>query len=291
MSRTLARRAFVALQFVLPKAILSHAVGWLTRREWGPLTRLAIVAFIRAFRVDMSDAREPSAAAYRSFNAFFTRALRDGARPLPNGLDVVVAPADGRISACGQLAGGTLLQAKGVSYSLLDLFDGDAALAARFAAGSFCTVYLAPYNYHRVHMPTGGRAVALRYVPGALFSVNAATTQGLCGLFCRNERAVVVFEGARGDFALVMVGAMNVGSIELCTPLAQPFANRPLANWPARRTHALEESATMERGAEFGRFNMGSTVILLATPGLLRLDAGLAPGDVLRMGQRIGCAS
>ncbi|MGE0483332.1 MAG: archaetidylserine decarboxylase [Gammaproteobacteria bacterium] len=282
-----ARRAFVALQFALPKHALSRTIGWLARREWGPLTHSAIALFIRVFGVDMTEAIEPAASAYRSFNAFFTRALSDGARPMPSDEAVVTSPVDGTVSACGQLAAGTLLQAKGVSYRVLDLFDGDAELAARFSLGCFFTVYLAPYNYHRVHMPTTGRAVALRHVPGALFSVNAATTRGLPGLFCRNERTAVVFEGEHGDFALVMVGAMNVGSIELRLPTGHPFANRPAATSRAGQSHVLNELA-LGRGAEFGRFNMGSTVILLATPGVLRLDPTFAAGQPIKVGERLG---
>jgi len=277
----------IGIPSVGPKGKLIYAVGWLTRRRGGPLTRAAIRLFVRAYGVDLDEAAVPDPAAYATFNEFFTRRLREGARTLGNDANDVLCPADGRISQLGSLERGRLLQAKGLDYALLDLCDGDRALAARFDGGDFLTVYLAPRDYHRVHMPTTGRASALRYVPGALFAVNAATTTALRNLFCRNERCLVSFETERGAFALVMVGALNVGSITLELPAARPFRNRPDSPWSAGVTHALD-GTTLERGAEFGRFNMGSTVILLASPGSLSLDAALRPGDAVRMGQTIG---
>ena len=278
---------FVALQFLLPKRGLSDLVGWLTSCKWGVLTRFAIRAFIRAFRVDMSDARSPDPRDYSTFNAFFTRTLKPSARPLPDEPTAVISPADGTISAAGRIEGRSILQAKGRSYSLEDLFSGDAGLAERFVDGTFCTIYLAPYNYHRVHMPLDGRPRLLRYMPGALFSVNTATASGLDRLFCRNERVAAVFDLANGALALIMVGAMNVGSIELTLPADAPFRNRPRANFDPLENHVLD-GAVLRRGDEFGRFNMGSTVIMLTTPGLLTLDSGLEAGRTVRMGERLG---
>jgi len=278
---------FVLLQHLLPKRGLSDLVGWLTRRQAGALTRLAIRLFIRAFGVNMSEAAAPEPASYATFNAFFTRALRADARPPARESTAILCPADGRVSECGRLDGTRLLQAKGIDYSLAELFDGDEALARPFERGDFCTIYLAPYDYHRVHMPMAGQLEALRYVPGALFSVNSATAAALPGLFCRNERVVTVFRAGEDRFALVMVGALNVGSIELTVPGAQAFANRPRARWTAGVTHRPGAEPMLARGAEYGRFNMGSTVILLATPGMLRLDDAAAPGRTVRVGQAL----
>lgn len=277
----------LAWQYALPKRALSALVGRATRVRGGRLTRAAIALFVRVFRVDLRDAALGPEHEYPTFNEFFTRALREGARPLADDPAAAVSPADGTVSQCGPLGAGRVLQAKGKAYSVTDLFGGDADLAAAFEHGEFCTIYLAPYDYHRVHMPLRGRAYALRYVPGTLFSVNASTALARERLFCRNERVAVVFDGERGRFALVMVGALNVGSIELTVPRATAFANRPLPTFAAGSTHLLDGSV-LERGAEFGRFNMGSTVILLASPGVLQLEPTVRPAAVVRMGQLLG---
>lgn len=279
-------RLFVLLQFALPKRGLSNLVGWLTRLRGGRVTQWAIALFVRIYRVEMSEAACPDPAGYVTFNEFFTRALDPAARVLAPGTGVVVSPADGVVSEFGALDGERLLQAKGITYSVLDLFDGDRTLAARFNGGTFVTVYLAPRDYHRVHMPLDGLPVALRYIPGALFSVNASTTHALRNLFCRNERAATVFRTDAGAFALVMVGAMNVGSIELCLPQAAPFRNRPWAAWPSGITHTLDTPA-LARGSEYGRFNMGSTVIMIASAGLMTFAPDIAVGRRLQVGQAI----
>ncbi len=280
-------RLFVALQWLLPKTLLSDLVGALTRVEGGALTHFAIRAFVRAFKVDMRDAEQPDCRAYPTFNAFFTRALRDGARPIVDAEDAFVCPADGTLSEFGTLSPDRLVQAKGVDYTLLDLFDGDAALAARFEGGSFATVYLAPYNYHRVHMPCTATARVLRHVPGELFSVNALTAQSVPRLFCRNERTIVVFEAGPHWLALIMVGALNVGSIELVLPGARPARNRPHGNQPPHVSQALD-GPTLARGAEFGRFNMGSTVIVTASRGYLSWHESTQAGLPVRMGAWLG---
>ncbi len=284
---TYAARVFVALQWLLPKRLLSDIVGWLTRIEGGIVTQLAIRMFVRAYGVDMADAAEPEIRAYRSFNAFFTRALRPDARPLDAAPDAFLSPADGTLSEFGTLNPDRLVQAKGIEYSLLDLFDGDTALAARFEGGSFATIYLAPYNYHRVHMPCAAKARVLRHVPGELFSVNAVTAEGVPGLFCRNERSITVFETGSHSLAMIMEGALNVGSIELVLPTATPARNRPRSNQASHTSLALD-GPSLARGAEFGRFNMGSTVIVLASRGWLAWHAGARNGLPLRMGELLG---
>ena len=282
-----AARLFIALQWLLPKQLLSDLVGWLTRIEGGVATRLAIRAFVRLYAVDMRDAAEPRLDSYTSFNAFFTRALRDDARPLAPEADSFVCPADGTLSEFGTLAPDRLVQAKGITYSLLELFDGDAELAARFEGGNFATIYLAPYNYHRVHMPCDADARVLRHVPGELFSVNAVTAQGVPGLFCRNERTITVFQAGPHWLALIMVGALNVGSIELVLPTARPARNRPHNNQPSRVSLPLA-GPTLVRGAEFGRFNMGSTVIVTASRGWLQWREDAHAGLPVRMGELLG---
>ena len=280
-------RLFVALQWLLPKHLLSSLIGWLTRIEGGIATQLTIRMFVRVYGVEMADAAEPDTRSYRSFNAFFTRALRADARPLDAALDSFLCPADGTLSEFGMLNPDRLLQAKGIEYSLLDLFDDDAALAARFTGGSFATIYLAPYNYHRVHMPCAAQARVLRHVPGELFSVNAVTAQGVPRLFCRNERTITVFDAGPHSLAMIMVGALNVGSIELVLPTAVPARNRPHNN-QASHTSVMLDGPSLARGAEFGRFNMGSTVIVLASRGWLTWHAGARRGLPVRMGELLG---
>ena len=278
---------FVIIQNLLPKAAISRFIGALSRLEVTWFAHLAIRLFIRTYGVDMEEAAEPDVRAYRSFNAFFTRALAAGARPVTAGLGLVVCPADGIISQIGVISGTSVVQAKGIDFELLDLFDGDADLAARFEYGGFATIYLAPRNYHRVHLPLAGRARFLRYVAGARFSVDEGTTRKLTRLFCRNERVIVVFDTPGGWFALIMVGAMNVGSIELTLPEHEHFHNRPQASCLPHQTQALD-ARTISSGDEFGRFNMGSTVILVASRGLVEWYATLGPDKQVKMGQALG---
>ncbi len=279
-----AARLFVALQWLLPKRWLSDFVGWLTRIEGGVATRLAIQTFIRIYGVDMRDAAEPDPAAYPSFNTFFTRALRHDARVFPDDTKVFVCPADGTLSEFGTLAIDRLVQAKGIEYSLLELFDGDTTLAAIFEGGVFATIYLAPYNYHRVHMPCDATARFVRHVPGELFSVNAVTAQAVPRLFARNERTITVFDAGPHKLAMIMVGALNVGSIELVLPYAEPVRNRPQSNIVPHLT-VPQEGPALPRGAEFGRFNMGSTVIVLGSQGWLTWQGSIRRGVRVRLGE------
>lgn len=280
-------RVFVAVQRVLPQRALTLIIGRLARAAAGGLTRAAIRAFVRHYAVDMHEAAQPDIAAYTTFNQFFTRALRADARPLPADPMLFTSPADGTLSQLGPITDGTLVQAKGRSYRLLDLLDGDADLAALFSGGAFATIYLAPRNYHRVHMPWTGTARYLRHIPGALFSVNLATAACLPDLFCRNERTVAVFADADHWFALIMVGAMNVSGIELVYPTGHPVNNRLRPPLPPRVTVA-SSGPELGRGAEFGRFNLGSTVIVLASRGLLAWRDDRAAAQPICMGMAIG---
>lgn len=271
------------LQFPLPQHAISRLTHWATRRERPrALVRFAIRRFIRAFGVDMSEAAEPDPAAYASFNAFFTRPLRPAARPLAPEAEAVVSPVDGRVSQLGRIAGGRIFQAKGHSFSAAELL-ADAGAASTFADGRFITLYLAPHDYHRIHMPVTGRLRAMTHVPGRLFSVNPATVRALPRLFARNERVACRFDTAHGPLALVLVGALNVGSMEtVWAGEVTPPTRRAPTHWD------YADGMQLEKGAEMGRFNMGSTVILLFPDGVMEWDEALRPGDRVRMGQRIG---
>ncbi len=276
-------RLFVGLQYLLPQHLLSALMYRLTRIQWRLLSAPLIRAFVRHFRVDLTEALEPNLAAYPSFNAFFTRALRPGARPLPQGLHALACPADGGLSQFGAIAEGRLFQAKGLDYTLEDLV-ADPDWARCFVGGSFATIYLSPRDYHRVHMPAAGRLREMIHVPGRLFSVNRATAGLVPRLFARNERVICLFEGEAGPFALILVGAIFVGGME--TVWAGEVT--PARGAPPRRRYDEGPAVNLARGAEMGRFNMGSTVILLFPPGGVEWDAGLKPGAPLRMGQRLG---
>ena len=279
-------RLFVALQHVLPQHGLSRLVYAATRsrRRW--FKDALITAFVRGFRPDMADAVVTDPCGYESFNAFFTRALRPGTRPLPGAPDELACPVDGTVSEAGRIEGGRLLQAKGRHYTLEALLAGRADWVRRFDGGHFATIYLAPYNYHRIHMTTDGTLREAWYVPGRLFSVNRVTAAGVAGLFARNERVVCAFEDARSDHALVMVGALNVGSMDtVWHGEAAPRARRVVTTLEPRQPGS---PLRLGRGEEMGRFNMGSTVILLFPPGRIEWRADLRAGQVVRMGKPIG---
>jgi phosphatidylserine decarboxylase len=262
-------RLFVALQYLLPQHFLSRLVYRLTRSRSTRLKNLLIRSFLRGFSPDLSEALQPDPFAFGSFNEFFTRALKPGARRI-DPADGLVSPVDGAISQIGRLDGTQLLQAKGHSYSLealLDCAHTGAQWAPRFVGGCFATLYLAPFNYHRIHMPVDGTLRAAWYVPGKLFSVNAVTAASVPELFARNERVVCIFEDGPRLFALVLVGALFVGSMETVwhgeiTPRnpRQPL-ELPLT--------AARAPLRLAKGEEMGRFNMGSTVILITPAGMI----------------------
>jgi phosphatidylserine decarboxylase len=274
-------RLFVLLLQLLPHHLLSRLVWLLTRWRWAPFKDWAIPRFIRLFDVDMSPARTPYAVDYADFNAFFTRALREGARPIC-GEGLLACPADGQISALGSIRGDGILQAKGMDYSLQDLLGGDAALAAQFHDGQFATIYLSPRDYHRVHMPLSGQLREMIHVPGRLFSVNARTARTLPRLFSRNERLVCLFDTQVGPMAVILVGAIFVGCMD--TVWAGTVAPADLRNsrW---RYGEVEPSIQLEQGEEMGRFNMGSTVILLLGKDALSWQEHLREGSQVRMGE------
>jgi len=279
-------RLFVALQYLLPHHFISRLAYRITRSRV-PLVKNALIrSFVSNFHPDMSEAEQPDPLRYESFNAFFTRALRAQARPSDPDPALLVSPVDGAVSQIGRLDGSWLVQAKGHAYTLESLLAADLSWAARFRGGAFATLYLAPFNYHRVHMPLRGAVRAAWYVPGQLFSVNATTTAGVPGLFARNERVVCVFGYEALTFAVVLVGALLVGSLAtVWHGEVTPRAVRGCADLPLDASRAALD---LEKGAELGRFNMGSTVILLLPPGSSEWLPGLAPGSSVRVGQALG---
>ncbi|MFU8814133.1 MAG: archaetidylserine decarboxylase [Pseudomonadales bacterium] len=267
---------FALLQRLLPQHAVSRLVGLLASTS-NPLIRRAFIhGFARAYGVDMSEAERPSLDDYRTFNDFFTRALKPEARPLDPEPASLVSPADGVISQAGSLQGDRLLQAKGTSYSLRSLVG---AGAERFHDGDFVTIYLAPRDYHRVHLPAAGTLTATTAIPGALFSVNARTEAAVSDLFCRNERLVCRFETAHGGMLVVLVGALIVASIDTVW-------GGPSSPYQREQQHCWNQR--FAKGAEIGRFLVGSTVIVCCEPGRLRLDDATRRGRVVRMGQRLG---
>jgi len=277
---------FAFLQQLLPVHALSRTMHRLARSR-RPLLRNALVrSVLKAYpQIDLSEAAQPDPGAYESFNAFFTRALRPGSRPVASGPGEIACPVDGTVSQLGAIESGSLVQAKGMSYTSAALL-ADAGAAVRYAGGSFACLYLAPYNYHRIHMPVDGRLLATRYVPGTLFSVNAATARTIPNLFARNERVICEFETALGPLALVLVGALFVGSIE--TVYAGEI-NPPPARGSAVRDIATGNGLQFARGQELARFNMGSTVVALFGRGVRFADR-LGPGAAVRLGQLLARA-
>ena len=283
---SLRERLFVLLQHVLPQHFLSRLVLRLTRSRAPALKRVLIGAFMRHFRPDMSDAVEPDPQAYPSFNDFFTRALTPVSRPLAPETRLIASPVDGTVSQAGRIEGEVILQAKGHAYSLAALLAGEPQWAAHFTGGSFATLYLAPYNYHRIHMPLAARLRAAWFVPGRLFSVNATTAAAVPGLFARNERVVLLFEDGPLVWGLVMVGALFVGSMStVWHGDVAPRTERRIITLPLEAPLAPLQQA---KGAELGRFNMGSTVILLLPPQSAQWRADLAPGRTVRVGETLG---
>jgi phosphatidylserine decarboxylase len=280
----------VAAQYLLPKQALTAVAGALARAEGGGLTTALIRWFIGRYGVNMAEAAEPDPATYATFNAFFTRALKPGARPLaPDGL---LCPVDGAISQFGAIDGEHIFQAKGHRYSTTALLGGDGALAAHFHGGHFATLYLSPRDYHRIHMPCAGRLLRMVHVPGELFSVNPATALGVPGLFARNERVVCVFEGDGGaPWVLVLVGATIVGSMAtVWHGTVNPPRPGLLREW-SYTDRASDKRVELERGAEMGRFLLGSTVVLLFSRGPLRFNPAWAPGGAIRMGESMATLS
>ena len=277
-------RAFVLLQYLLPRHWLT-AVTWRIARIRQPRVKdFLITQFARAFHVDLDEVKLDVPGGFATFNEFFVRELKEGAREIDDDDDAIISPVDGTVSFAGAIRGDTIFQAKGIDYSLGDLLATDLDKVEHYIDGSFATIYLAPYNYHRVHAPFAGELVAARYVPGDLFSVNEATVANLDGLFRRNERLVMHFQTRFGPAALIFVGALNVGSIS--TPWTGEV--RPRKAGVVDVLDVSTHPAQVAKGDLLGWFNMGSTVILLLPGGVCEWDDDLEPGETLRMGEEIG---
>ncbi len=250
-------RLAVLPQYLLPKQALTAFAGRVANARGGERTTRLIRWFVRRYQVNMAEAANPDIASYDTFNAFFTRALRDGVRPLADAM--LTCPVDGAISQCGRIEDDQIFQAKGHHYSTTALLGGDAALAAQFANGQFATIYLSPRDYHRIHMPCDGTLQRMIYVPGALFSVNPTTARGVPGLFARNERVVCVFDTAFGTMVLTLVGATVVGSMATTWHgVVNPPRRGEVTEWTYEG-----QNICLKKGEEMGRFLLGSTVVLL----------------------------
>ncbi|HMN21323.1 MAG TPA: archaetidylserine decarboxylase [Ottowia sp.] len=280
----MAERLAVGAQYLLPKRLLTELAGLAAGAQLGGLTHAAIRRFVARYGVDMSEAAEPRVEGYASFNDFFTRALKPGVRPLAR--TDYVCPVDGAISQFGAIEQGQLFQAKGHVYSAVALLGDDLRLAREFEHGQFATLYLSPRDYHRIHMPCGGRLESMVHVPGELFSVNPTTVRGVPGLFARNERVVCAFDTPRGPLAMVLVGATIVGSI---ATVWHGVVNPPRPG-SVRRFEYRGQEIDLDKGAEMGRFLLGSTVVLLWPRGTLKFNPDWEPGGAVRVGEALGRA-
>lgn len=278
------QRLFVLLQYVLPHHLLSYLMHQLTRSEWGWLKDLMIKQAIKLYCVNMDEAADPNPESYSSFNDFFTRKLASNARPIAATKEAICSPVDGVVSQFGEICDGRIFQAKGHDYSLQELIGGDAVLSAQFDGGSFATIYLSPRDYHRIHMPIEGDLKQMIHVPGRLFSVNATTTEQVPRLFARNERVVSIFETEIGPVAVILVGAIFVASIDTVWAGAVAPSYRGVKRWNYRHE---SQSIVLSKGTEMGRFNMGSTVILLFGKESIAWDNRLYPGLTLCMGEHV----
>lgn len=274
-------RLFVFLQHIVPQHLLSRLIGHLAESKIKAIKNFLIESFINQFDVDMSEAKDPEIKNYASFNEFFVRELKEGARPVDSNDYAFCSPADGAISEMGAINKDRIIQAKGFNYDLETLLGGDKTMAELFLNGDFATIYLSPKDYHRVHMPCAAKLRATRYIPGKLFSVNDVTAQSVPHLFARNERLVCLFDTDDGPIAMILVGAMIVAGIETvwsgqATPLSKVSTST-----------RFDTDIELEKGEEMGRFKLGSTVILLTPKDQIQYR-NLQKGDSLRMGESIG---
>ncbi len=277
-------RLAVLPQYLIPKQALTILAGKLAASESGNLTTQVIRWFVRRYGVDLGEAADADPVSYRSFNEFFTRPLRPGARPLADA--DFICPVDGAISQFGAIERDQIYQAKGHHYSTTALVGGDAELAGRFADGAFATLYLSPRDYHRIHMPCAGRLTRMIHVPGALFSVNPTTARGVPGLFARNERVVCVFDSTQGPFVLALVGATIVGSM---ATVWHGVVNPPRPGH-IREWDYSDRQLDFRQGDEMGRFLLGSTVVMLFPPGVVQFNRDWTPARPVRLGEAMGSA-
>ncbi|MGI9291758.1 MAG: archaetidylserine decarboxylase [Gammaproteobacteria bacterium] len=285
MASPFSNRFQVALLKLLPARLMGRLIYRLTRIETVWFKNAFISIFSRLYKVNLSEAEKEVPGGYSSFNEFFTRKLKSGARSVDSAPDSLICPADGTIAQVGHVQNGAMMQAKGILFSAEKLL-GDATTAAQLKDSAFTTIYLAPYNYHRLHMPLDGRLIRTIFIPGLLYSVNAATTATVPDLYAVNERLVCIFENDRGLFTMTLVGAMNVASISTAWAgeILPGGDNTPVITDYSQRAGAPK----LNKGDYMGHFNMGSTVVLIAPPGQLTWEPQLGTGDTVSMGQRIG---
>ncbi|WP_265497441.1 archaetidylserine decarboxylase [Providencia rustigianii] len=275
----------IRLQFLLPKQGLTQLAGWFASRNVGIVTQWAIKLFAKAYKVNMNEAQKSELTAYSTFNDFFIRALKDGARPIVEPEHQLAQPADGAVSQLGPIEDNLIFQAKGHNYTVEALLAGQYQLAEKFRGGDFITTYLSPSDYHRVHMPCDGLLTEMIYVPGDLFSVNPLTAANVPNLFARNERLICVFDTPFGTMVQILVGATIVGSIEtIWTGCVNPQREGVIKRWTYPEQHS-EGAIFLKKGEEMGLFKLGSTVINLFEANKIRFNSSLIPGYATRMGE------
>lgn len=282
---TFKQRLFIIAQYITPQHLLSRIIGSLAESQAPWFKNKLISWFIDRYKVNMSEAVYESYHEYKNFNEFFTRPLKEGMRPIDMAADAVVCPADGAVSELGTINEGRVLQAKGHDYSLADLLGGDTERAKPFLNGEFATIYLSPRDYHRVHMPVTGTLTEMIYVPGQLFSVNQTTAENVSSLFARNERVVCMFDTEYGQMAVVLVGAMIVASIETVWAGLVTPPKRMLKT--TKYDETTRQPIVLEKGAELGRFKLGSTAIMVFEPNRITWNEELKSLVPTKMGQRI----
>lgn len=272
-------RLAVLPQYLLPKGALTNLAGRIAGARGGAHTTRLIHWFVGRYNVNMNEALDPDIANYKTFNEFFTRALRPDARPISDA--AYICPVDGRISQFGAIEDDQIFQAKGHQFSTTALVGGDAQLAAQFRHGSFANLYLSPRDYHRIHMPIDGKLTRMIYVPGELFSVNPTTARGIPGLFARNERVVCVFDTAHGPFVMTLVGATIVGSMAtVWHGVVNPPRLPQVTEWTYDDQHIV-----LKKGDELGRFLLGSTVVMLFQKDVLKFNPDWQPAGPVRLGE------
>lgn len=272
-------RLAVLTQYLLPKQALTSLAGKAANAQWGSLTTSFIRWFVNKYQVNMSEAVNPDISSYATFNEFFTRPLKAGARPLAN--SDLICPVDGAISQFGPISQGQIFQAKGHQFSATTLIGGDEKAAAAYANGSFANIYLSPRDYHRIHMPCDGKLTRMVYIPGDLFSVNPTTARGVPNLFARNERVVCFFDSAAGSFVLTLVGATIVGSMAtVWHGTINPPRPGKIGTWDYQ-----DQNITLKQGEEMGRFMLGSTVVLLFPQADMRFNPSWKPAGSVRLGE------
>lgn len=278
-------KLFVLSQYITPQLTVSRIAGRLADNDRTPALKNRVIKwFIGRYGVDMSEAVESDPEAYPSFNAFFTRALKPGMRPLAEGEKTLISPVDGAISQLGQVTGDRVFQAKGQSFSLNELLGGDEQTTAPFEGGAFSTIYLSPKDYHRIHMPIAGTLRQMIHIPGKLFSVNPVTAENVPNLFARNERVTCIFDTEAGPMAMVLVGAMIVGSVETrWAGVVVPGSKSVTAT-----RYQGEQAPSYARGEEMGRFRLGSTVILVMPQGTVTWNPDQVAGKTVRLGEAFG---